>query len=186
VSNLSRATLEGAPPNELVKAALDPSKLAAPTRMLLYSDGGTTTLLQALIGGMVTVRVDEQSLIRAGELELDVRAVLCRGQDSELVLRRRSRLSDAAGVILSSNLVVMSSAALREQGLPTLDVPFGGQLIGAQVPQFREQLTHGVADWVTADSVAPALFRSYLIHFSHGGLVYVHEHFNPTVVPLAG
>lgn len=168
-----------------MNALFEPSDLPALSRILLCSDGSTTKLLEALIGGTLTVQVDEQAEVRASQLEPDLRAVLCRDQDDDLVLQRRSRLKDAGGVTLSINRLLMSSTVVCEHGEPKRDIPFGGQLTIARVAQFREQLTRGLAGWVTAGSVVPALFRSYLIHYPNGGRVYVHEHFNPNVVPPA-
>jgi hypothetical protein len=156
------------------------------TRMLLASDGSTTRLLQAATGQALAVRVDLQRECRVGELAPRVRAALEvadeRDEDARVV-ERRSRLLTAAGLVVSVNHVVLAPSAVQAYGAPDLAVPIGFQLSGGRVPQYRELLDSGRGDWPPDGPARGCAFKAYLIHDVEGRRIYVHESFNPGVIP---
>ncbi|MGE7433040.1 MULTISPECIES: chorismate pyruvate-lyase family protein [Kitasatospora] len=155
------------------------------TRMLLASDGSTTRLLQAITGQPLAVQVDAQGETRAAGLPPAIRAVLGLTDDGAIVVERRSRLLTPERRVVSINHVVLDPAAVRTHGAPDLAVPIGIRLRGDRVPQFRELVGSGTGTWLPDGASTPAAcaFKAYLIHDSSGGLIYVHESFNPGVVP---
>ncbi|AUH44955.1 hypothetical protein [Streptomyces sp. CMB-StM0423] len=162
------------------------------TRMLLGSDGLTTTLLESWAG--TPMRVGDVAL-RVVRPELAPRCVVALlGTEGE-VLVRHSTLTDAGGRMWSWNRVVAGPGgdpALR-RCLTDASVPLGPALRAAGARLGRTVVRAGVTPWPpepgasraesgAAESRAAA-FRTYRLWCGDDVLAAVHEVFNPAHVP---
>ncbi|MFI6762841.1 chorismate--pyruvate lyase family protein [Micromonospora sp. NPDC050417] len=150
------------------------------TRMLLGSEGSTTVLLEALTGRAMRVRVTAQELVAGSDLEPAVCDAINAAPQDRLVLRES--VLEAAGATVSVNRVVFAESTAPWLVGDSSDVPIGHQLRGRGALQHRTQLGCGTDVWPYGDS--PCAFKCYVIR-SSGGHLYVHERFNPLIVPLA-
>jgi hypothetical protein len=149
------------------------------TRMLLYGDGSTTLLLQQIAGTNIVADVLPTRTIEAGELRI-FREIF---HDSAIgTLRvRHTRLRDAAGNVISENLITY-----REVDEPTLippdGVPFGIHIRRLGAFERRRIFVTGVTCHPFGLFPAAAAARVYEIEFSTHQSVLVHEVFNPALV----
>ncbi|AKH83661.1 hypothetical protein AA958_17215 [Streptomyces sp. CNQ-509] len=155
------------------------------TRMLLGSDGLTTTLLESWAG--TPMRVGDVAL-RVVRPELAPRGVVALlGTEGE-VLVRHSTLTDAGGRRWSWNRVVAGPGgdpALR-RCLTDAAVPLGPALRAAGARLERTVVRAGVTPWPPeprAEEPRPAAFRTYRLWRGDDVLAAVHEVFNPAHVP---
>ncbi len=151
------------------------------TRMLLRSDGSTTLLLEAMLGTTLQVRVDSHLPVTMQDTDPRIRQVLRLDESDPLVLRR-SRLTLPDGTTASVNRVIFRAGPAAWSGQQSDDVPLGLQLLLRGVLQRRHLLSAGLDRW-PRDPIRPCAFKEYLIHAGEDTPYYVHERFNPDVVP---
>ncbi len=150
--------------------------------MLLASEGSTTTLLQALVGERLELRLDELSDSTVGEAYEAARRAL--GVEKETpVLVRRSALVTASGVEISRNVVVAQGPFTGVVGhVLTSTEPIGRVMNGSRAGHRRILLESGWSTW----GDAPCAFKSYLIVEDDQPTIYVFERFNPRFIPTEG
>ncbi|MFD8599427.1 hypothetical protein ACFV1L_30935 [Kitasatospora sp. NPDC059646] len=155
---------------------------AAPTRLLLASDGLTTTLLSAWTGGPVRVAGADHRRVAAAGAPTGAAALLRAGADEELIVRR-SVLAGPDGGELSRNVVVARAglSAAAEECLTDPGAPIGAALQATGTAHRRTVLDAGVRDWDGAD----AAYKTYLMWHGQQPLAAVTETFDPAVVPAA-
>ncbi|MGK8557466.1 hypothetical protein [Nocardia gipuzkoensis] len=149
------------------------------TRMLLYGDGSTTVLLQQIAGSIIVADVLPSRTVDA--LELRVFREVFRDPAISTLRVRHTRLQDAAGKVISENLITYQEAD-ESTLIPPHGVPFGIhiRLIGAF--ERRRIFVTGVTRRPFGIFPAGAAARVYEIAFSTHQHVVVHEVFNPAVV----
>ncbi|MEU9237609.1 hypothetical protein [Streptomyces subrutilus] len=151
------------------------------TRMLLASEGLTTTLLQAAAGSRVRPEVVKVSAVPTAGLPALVRRVL-RAEGVGRCLLRRTRLAAADGRPVSDNIVVA-----RKGVDPRLDtVLHGPGSIGLALRdagfRLERRILHvGRGVWPGPGSL-PCACKVYVLE-AGGPLVYVQELFHPQLVP---
>jgi hypothetical protein len=155
------------------------------TRMLLRSDGSTTLLLEALLGVSLRLRVDSQLRMTLHEVDVRVRRALGLSDvngEGPLVLRR-SRLTLPDGGEVSINRVLFQPGPTAWSGDQHDDVPLGLQLHAREALQRRRLLSAGIDRW-PENPDRPCAYKEYLIHTGEDTPYYVHERFNPHVIPV--
>jgi hypothetical protein len=151
------------------------------TRMLLRSDGSTTLLLEALLGTTLQLRVDRHVPTTAQDTDVRILQALRLGEADPLVLRH-SRLTLPDGTTASVNQVIFRADPTAWSGQQGDGVPLGLQLMARGVLQRRHLLSAGLDRW-PRDPIRPCAFKEYLIHAGEDTPCYVHERFNPDIVP---
>ncbi|WP_025680291.1 chorismate--pyruvate lyase family protein [Paenibacillus massiliensis] len=161
------------------------TNLEACLRMLLRSDGSTTTLLEALLNTELGVQVLQQSSVPAQQLSEHIRQLLKLAEPSEL-LNRISRLATPEGSWVSHNHVVARLDRIQTLlgQLHGRNIPIGRALTGSGSLTYRQQLGWGVRIWEENDEHTHAVFKHYVIHTSDGPAMYIHETFHPAYVPV--
>jgi hypothetical protein len=149
------------------------------THMLLASDGSTTLLLEALLHRPLSVRVDYQGAISAGDLTPNVVAAL-RLTPEDFVLERKSRLLTSEGTVISINMVVFCpKQPVGHSAAPNDPVPLGKKLRNSRTRQHREILSSGTAEWPGDNHHRPCAYKEYLIICDDDSRLYILEKFNP-------
>ncbi|WBB57710.1 hypothetical protein O7599_18660 [Streptomyces sp. WMMC500] len=151
------------------------------TRMLLGSDGLTTTLLESWAGSPLEVGDVTLRFVRAERAPRGAAALL--GTEGD-VLVRHSTLTDARGRMWSWNQVVAGPAgepALR-RCLTDASAPVGPALRAAGARLGRTVVRAGVTPW-PPDPREQAAFRTYRLWCGDDVLAAIHEVFNPAHVP---
>lgn len=162
-------------------------RAAAPqTRMLLASDGSTTTLLQALLGEELRLRLDGVAM-RTGQDVPEATRVALGVLPENPVLVRRSALVTSGGVAVSLNLVVARAPVGDVLGrVLTGREPIGRIMNGSRAGHRRILLDSGW-DWWDADREAVrCAFKAYVIVEDAVPAIHVFERFNPRFIPAAG
>jgi chorismate-pyruvate lyase len=158
------------------------------TRMLLSSEGLTTTLLGALVGGRVRVRHAECRRVPGGAAPAGAAALLGAGDESELLVRGSllSAAGDGYGPTLSRNLVVarLEKCAGLERCLTDATVPLGEALHGMGTGHRRTVLDVGCRPWPEAVGRLAA-FKTYVLWHHDDPVLAINELFNPDLVPAA-
>lgn len=157
---------------------------AAPqTRMLLASDGSTTTLLQALLGEQLRLRLDEVATRTGLDVPESTRVALDINPETP-VLVRRSALVTVSGVAVSLNLVVAQAPVSEVIGrVLTSGEPIGRVMNGSRAGHRRLLLDSGW-DWWDADGDAVrCAFKAYMIVEDAAPAIHVFERFNPRFIP---
>jgi chorismate-pyruvate lyase len=156
------------------------------TRMLLASDGSTTTLLEALLGDRVHLRLDEVSRRTGADVPAETRSALGIGSGTPVVVRR-SALVTRSGLVVSRNNVVawVHGAGLVGQ-IMTTNVPIGLTMNAARAGHYRILLASGWAAWDDADPAVPCAFKAYVIVHEGRRAIHIVERFNPEIVPTDG
>jgi len=152
------------------------------TRMLLSSDGLTTTLLESCTGQRVHVRSAEHDRVGADTAPSGAAELLRAPAGAELVVRR-SVLAVEDGRAVSANQVVARSdlpspGACFGRGA----APIGPALHSAGTGFRRSVLDVGVREW-TMPPGGPAAFKTYLIWDGEVPSMLISELFNPAVIP---
>lgn len=144
--------------------------LPAVSRLIVTSDGSTTLMLQALVGGDVSVKVQEERVVVSNEFSDPISKAGLMGT----ILVRRSQLVFGQ-TVLSENLVLYAG----EQGFwdPKVERPLGLQINESGAFQRRRILTSGV------DPLNGRVFKEYVIESSRASPIYVRETFSPEFVP---
>ncbi|MFJ5233849.1 chorismate pyruvate-lyase family protein [Kitasatospora sp. NPDC088391] len=155
---------------------------APPTRMLLSTDGLTTTLLEAWTGAPARIGGADHRRLPAAAAPAGTAALLGAGPEEQLIVRR-SVLTGRDGAELSRNVVVARPAldAGADRCLTDTDAPIGAALQASGTAHRRTVLDAGVRDW----DGAPAAYKTYLLWHDRRPLAAVTETFNPAVVPAA-
>ncbi|MEU3771911.1 hypothetical protein AB0F11_01595 [Streptomyces sp. NPDC032472] len=154
---------------------------AGATRMLLSSDGSTTTLLEALLDERLAVRVDTQGPVPAGQLY--PRAAQALGlKRGEEAIERRSALLAPDGSVVSVNVVVFAAPPDGWSGSADDDAPLGRRLREAGTRQHRRILSSGLAEWPGEVAHQTCAYKEYVISCGDESQLYVHEKFNPAFV----
>ncbi|MGH3735657.1 MAG: hypothetical protein ACRDT6_08545 [Micromonosporaceae bacterium] len=151
--------------------------------MLLASEGSTTTLLDALLGESLRLRLDEVRTGRGREAPNAARTAL-HLTDTTPVLVRRSALVTVAGLVVSRNLVVARGPFDGPMGrVLTGAEPIGRTMNGSRDGHSRTLLEAGWSTWESGDGQLTCAFKAYVM--SEGGRrqVYVEERFNPRCIP---
>ncbi|MFC9065496.1 MULTISPECIES: chorismate--pyruvate lyase family protein [Streptomyces] len=150
------------------------------TRMLLSSEGLTTTALWALTGAPPRIRVLGQGLLPAARAGRAVPALLAVGPGRQ-VLARRSALTGPDGRWLSVNQVVArddQDPGIRS-ALTDGHRPLGPALQDAGTGHRRTLLDAGRRPWPSGRT---ACYKTYLLWHGDAPLALVHELFHPAVV----
>lgn len=144
--------------------------LPAVSRLIVASDGSTTLMLQALVGGDVSVKVQEERAVVSNEFSDPISKAGLKGT----ILVRRSQLVFGQ-TVLSDNLVLYAGV----QGFwdPKVERPLGLQLNESGAFQRRRILTSGV------DPLNGRVFKEYVIESARASPIYVRETFSSEFVP---
>jgi chorismate-pyruvate lyase len=151
-------------------------------RLLLWSDGSTTRMLESLIGCELVVKVESQEYVKPEWLAPMVVEALGVCEEDKLV-ERRSTLRDRNDSVLSKNVVVFAGPDI-DYVLATLGngIPLGRWLRESHVMQFREILAVGTAAWSDGSPDLTCAFKEYVITCNSGVRLYVLEKFNPAYI----
>ncbi|MFE7120305.1 hypothetical protein ACFU99_33260, partial [Streptomyces sp. NPDC057654] len=163
----------------------DVARFSSPlTRMLLASDGLTTTLLESALRTPLRLRVLHQGVAPAAAQDALVRRCLGVGGD-EPVLVRRSATADAELTPVGLNRVVgvgpddpALAACVRSARTP---IGYGLRAAGAM--RGRRLVEVGVAGWERDGRVLPAVFKSYVVLDGDLPWLFIRELFNPLLIP---
>jgi chorismate-pyruvate lyase len=170
-------------PEEVADAV---NRFASPvTRMLLTSDGLTTTMLTALAGEEVSVR--EVRCRRIPAREAPHRAIASLGAaDGETLVLRRSVFTAGRRTLAVNRLAARESVLPPRAAacLTDAETPIGAALKNSGALCTRTVLTAGRVPWPHAEGPrAPAAFRSYLLWYGREPVAAVREVFSPEAVP---
>ncbi|SOD67621.1 chorismate lyase [Streptomyces zhaozhouensis] len=164
-----------------------PGEFASPlTRMLLSSEGQTTTLLESLAGESLRLRCLAQLRVPTRQTGEGVAALLGVDEDAG-VLVRHTATTRQGGEPLSVNHVVarLDLAPAIEHCLTSTSVPLGRALTEAGTGHRRTLLETGRRPWGQGSDDRPACFKTYLVWHGDEPLVLINELFNPSHVPAA-
>ncbi|WP_050514644.1 3-deoxy-7-phosphoheptulonate synthase [Streptomyces rimosus] len=163
----------------------DVARFASPlARMLLASDGLTTTLLESALATPLRLRVLHQGTEPAAAQDALTRRCLSLGRE-EQVLVRRSALADAALTPVSLNTVVglVPDDPALAACLTSPRTPIGYGLRAAGSMRSRRLVEVGVAGWEQDGRIRPAVFKSYVVLDGERPWLFIRELFNPRLVP---
>jgi chorismate-pyruvate lyase len=156
---------------------------APQTRMLLASEGSTTTLLEALVGEPLRLRLHEVSEGRGSEVSRDARAALGLADETP-VLVRRSALVTVAGMEVSRNHVVAHGPFDGVVGrVLTAEQPIGWTMNGSRAGHSRIVLDTGWSFWDADDVRVTCAYKSYVMVEQEQPRIHVFERFNPRFIP---
>ena len=159
--------------------------LAPQTRMLLASDGSTTTLLQAMLGEEVHLRLDEVSRRTGADIPPETRSAL--GVTSGApVMVRRSGLVTRLGLEVSRNCVVACAGTGLVGQIMNAGVPIGLTMNGGLAGHRRIIVESGWATWDGPGPALPCAFKAYVIVYKGSRAMHIYERFNPHFVPTDG
>ncbi|MBO1337164.1 hypothetical protein [Streptomyces sp. VRA16 Mangrove soil] len=158
-----------------------PSLSAGATRMLLSSDGSTTTLLEALLDCSLTVRVHSQGPVQAQSLYPRARLELGLAPGDTAVERHSALLAPSDDVV-SVNVVSYAAPPSGWSGSSADSAPLGRRLREAGTKQHRRILSSGISEWPGDDAHQPCAYKEYIIACEDGSQLYVMEKFNPAFV----
>ncbi|MDT0342000.1 hypothetical protein [Streptomyces litchfieldiae] len=155
------------------------------TRMLLSSDGLTTTLLESLAGESLHLHCLAQLRAPAHETGDGVPALLRIDRGGE-VLVRYSATTRHDGQALSVNHVVarVGLSPALEPCLTSTSIPLGPALHAAGTGHRRTLLDAGRRHWHGEGGLSrPACYKTYLLWHGDDPLALINELFNPGAVP---
>ncbi|WP_058041943.1 hypothetical protein [Streptomyces roseifaciens] len=153
------------------------------TRMLLSSEGLTTTLLWALLGQPVSVRCARNRRLPIASAPLGAAGLL--GVVDGDVLVRRSMLATSDRVVSVNDVVARVDVSARaEQCVADVTAPLGEALHAAGTGYRRTVVDAGCQDWRMPPG-GQAAFKTYVLWHGNQPLMTVHEVFSPRVVPSA-
>ncbi|MEV4432892.1 hypothetical protein [Streptomyces sp. NPDC049555] len=153
------------------------------TRMLLSSEGLTTTLLRALLGQPVSVRCARIRRLPIAAAPVDAAGLL--GVVDGDVLVRRSMLVDSDGVVSVNDVVARVDVSARaEQCVVDVTTPLGEALHAAGTGYRRTLVEAGCQAWLMPPG-GQAAFKTYVLWHRDQPLMAVHEVFSPRVAPAA-
>ncbi|UCM89224.1 hypothetical protein [Streptomyces marincola] len=155
------------------------------TRMLLSSEGLTTTLLEALAGESLRLHCLAQLRARAEDAGDGVSALLRTDRDAE-VLVRYSATTRRDGLALSVNHVVarIGLAPGIEPCLTSTSIPLGPALHAAGTGHRRTLLCVGRRPWQgEGGRDLTACYKTYVVWHGEEPFALIDELFNPAAVP---
>ncbi|WP_067678200.1 hypothetical protein [Nocardia miyunensis] len=148
------------------------------TRALLASEGLTTTALERLLAGGLSVRVMRQDEVAARALPAFlVDALGLRAGDRALI--RHSRLVTPERTV-SINYVAAVAQPADENGLSDLRTPIGHGLLARGLSQRRRIMWAGTRTWPDGRACAA---RAYVMSIGDRPVCWIREAFDPAVVP---
>lgn|GEM_PF-5804635 len=148
------------------------------TRVLLASEGLTTTALEDLLAAGLSVRVMHQHEVPARLLPASIASVLqLRAADRALI--RRSCLATPEQTV-SINYVAAVAQPAHTSGLADRDTPIGHGLIARGLSQRRRILWAGARTWTDGRACAA---RAYVMSLGDRPVCWIREAFNPDIVP---
>ncbi|MQY20502.1 hypothetical protein [Nocardia macrotermitis] len=147
------------------------------TRILLASEGLTTTALEHLVGCGLNVRVSTQDEIPAAALPAFVATAL-RLRTTDRVVIRHSRLVTPERTI-SINYVAAPAQSTDANGLADLDTPIGHGLIARGLTQRRRIMWAGTRTWPDG---RPCAARAYVMSLGGRPVSWIREAFDPDVI----
>lgn len=156
---------------------------APQTRMLLASEGSTTTLLEALLGEPLRLRLDNVRSAPGSEVSPAVREALAIDSRTA-VLIRHSSLVTVAGIEVSRNHVVARGPFSDVVG----DVlcgpePIGWTMNGSRDGHSRMVLETGWSSWDADGDRRTCAYKAYVIAQDGRPRIHIRERFNPLLVP---
>ncbi|MFB6891315.1 hypothetical protein ACFCX4_18650 [Kitasatospora sp. NPDC056327] len=153
------------------------------TRMVLASEGLTTTLLQAAVNSDLRVRASAVHTVHAGVLDAAAHRELAASRHPSFLLRH-SLLVTADGTEVSDNYVAARTDLDPRIGDAVLDTtsPVGGALARAGLALRRRILAVGHTTRPGWDRCA---CKVYTLDSGTGPALFVREVFNPGVLPPA-
>lgn len=154
------------------------------TRMLLYADGSTTVLLEALVAAQLEVQVEQQRLVRADDIP-NIGCDLLGAAPSAMVVDRKSRILTADHDVISVNRVIIAGPD-RDALVPPDRELLGPHLRKIGLVVHRKPLAAARDTWPMAAAETACGSKTYVMDCGFAGQVYVHERFNPEFVPLTG
>ncbi|UED85180.1 hypothetical protein [Streptomyces profundus] len=154
------------------------------TRMLLSSEGQTTTLLESLSGESLRLRFLAQLRVTARQTGEGVAALLRTGEDDGVLVRHTATVR-AGDEPLSVNHVVarLDLAPAIEHCLTSTSIPLGRALTEAGTGHRRTLLDTGRRRWEQDGDRRTACYKTYLVWHGDEPLVLINELFNPLFVP---
>ncbi|HEX2418777.1 MAG TPA: hypothetical protein VHJ83_11750 [Micromonosporaceae bacterium] len=159
---------------------------APQTRMLLASEGSTTTLLEALLAQSLVLRLDEVRVAEGREVWQAARSALGIVDDTPVMVRR-SALVMAGGVEVSRNHVVGCAPFDGVVGrVLTGSEPIGWTMNGSRSGHSRIVLNTGWSTWDTDGQLLTCAFKAYVMAEHNRPKIHVFERFNPYFIPTAG
>ncbi|MFI5808831.1 hypothetical protein [Streptomyces sp. NPDC051561] len=157
---------------------------AAPeARMLLCSEGLTTSLLQAIVRSPLLPRGQSVEIVAGTDVPARARSALA-GDAQDRYLRRRLLLVTSSGVIASSNTVHVRCGTdpLVEELAADMTRPIGFALADAGVETQRHILDVGIAQWPAGSAHDECLSKFYALEDQGDPLMCIEELFNPDFV----
>lgn len=160
----------------------DTAKFSSPiTRMLLSSDGLTTTLLESFTGLRAHVSSAEHHRVSAEAAPPGAADLLRVPPDGELLFRR-STMATVDGRPLSANQVVArTDIPGTDRCLTDESAPLGFALHAAGTGFRRTVLDVGVREW-DGTPPRPAAFKTYVLWHRDTPSVVISELFNPEII----
>jgi len=162
------------------------SALPVITRMLLRADGSMTTLLEALVGEQLKLRLVCQCRATAAELPDRVRSALGRSAADPVIIRR-SILTTGSGAVVSENSVAIVAGHEFAAMLANERRPIGHSMVASGQYLARVVLEAGVTDWSFADAANGdrCVYKESLLrdHMSTP-VAHLREQMSPDFAPL--
>lgn len=160
---------------------LDTAMFSSPiTRMLLSSDGLTTTLLESRTGRRVRLHRAAHARVTARSAPSGAAGLLGLGPHDELVVRRSTLVTDD-GRTVSANQVVARTDLPGAECLTDAETLLGSALHAAGTGFRRTVLDVGVRQWCFPPA-EPAAFKTYLLWHHDSPAVAISELFNPEII----
>lgn len=174
-------------PFALTRTAANPTDaalFASPiTRMLLSSDGLTTTLLESATGLRTHVRDARHDRVPADAAPTGAADLLQVTAQDELIVRRSTTAAVDGRVLASNQVVARTDVPGAERCLTDGTAPLGLALHAAGTGFRRTVLHVGRRAWHPDPGRPPAAFKTYLIWHHDIPAVAISELFNPEFVP---
>ncbi|WP_147472716.1 hypothetical protein [Streptomyces triticirhizae] len=154
------------------------------TRILLSSEGQTTTLLESMSGESLRLRCLAQLRVPARQTGEGVAGLLGVHEEAG-VLVRHTATTRQGGEPLSVNHVVarLDLEPAIEHCLTSTSVPLGRALTKAGTGHRRTLLETGRRRWGQGGDDRAACYKTYLVWHRDEPLVLINELFNPSFVP---
>ncbi|WP_405588957.1 hypothetical protein [Streptomyces sp. NBC_01190] len=155
------------------------------TRMLLTSDGSTTTLLEALVGEELFIRVSSQEQRLALDFPAET-AVFPGLSEGSVLLARSSQLRTRRGDLVSDNLVLAPIGGTALGGLmDDRQAPLGRGMVRLGMSQSRRLISVGLDRWQGESGSGHICARKTYTMMENGRpVMYIAERFNPVYAPV--
>ncbi|MDT0317589.1 hypothetical protein [Streptomyces millisiae] len=163
------------------------ARFASPlTRILLSSEGLTTTLLAALTAVRPRLRPVHQGRLPAAEAAPGAAELLRAGARTEVLTRHSLSLGHQDRALSVNHVVIRLDLLPRlAERLSVSALPLGAVLWAMGTGHRRTVLAAGHRAWPHDPEVGPGCFKTYVLWHDDEPLAAVTETFNPAVVPAA-